>query len=81
MKAFLDWANTPVSYRFKLEKNVYQHGDQQWCCYLALGAGATDKDDIKESVLWSCFGTGDTKSYALRSAIREWNTFDTAGRG
>lgn len=76
MKTFKDWANISVAYRFKLEKNVYQIGDKQWCCYLALGDGATSKDNIQESVLWSCFGTGDTKAFALRGAIQEWNEFD-----
>jgi hypothetical protein len=81
MKAFIDWANTSVAYRFKLERDVYQPGDKQWCCYLALGDGANEKDDIKESPLWSCFGTGDTKAFALRGAIQDWNTFDQVGRG
>ena len=81
MKAFLDWANTPVAYRFKLQNNVYQKNDKQWCCYLALGDGANSVEDIEESVSWSCFGTADTKALALRSAIQEWNTFDQAGRG
>jgi hypothetical protein len=81
MKTFKDWANTSVGYRFKLEKDVYQIGDKQWCCYLALGDGATNKDNIKESPLWSCFGTGDTKAFALKSAIQDWNIFDTVGRG
>ena len=76
MRAFLDWANTPVNYRFKLQSNVYVKGDKQWCCYLALGNGANDKEDIEESPLWSCFGTADTKVIALRSAIQEWNHFD-----
>ena len=76
MKAFLDWANTPIKYRFKLQSNVYEFGDKQWCCYLALGDGANSKDDVEESTLWSCFGTADTKAIALRSAIKEWNEFD-----
>jgi len=76
MRAFLDWANTPVNYRFKLQSNVYVFGDKQWCCYLALGDGANDKEDIEESPLWSCFGTADTKAISLRNAIQEWNCFD-----
>ena len=81
MRTFQDWAKTNMAYRLKLQKNVYQEGDKQWCCYLALGNGADSVEDIEESPLWSCFGTGDTKAIALRNAIKEWNTFDQVGRG
>jgi len=81
MKTFIDWANTSVAYRFKLQDNVYQIGDKQWCCYLALGNGANSKENIEESPLWSCFGTADTKAMALKNAIQDWNTFDQVGRG
>jgi hypothetical protein len=79
MRTFIDWAGATMPYRFKLRHNVYEQGDSQWCCFLALGAGADAKEDIEKSPLWSCFGTGDTKAIALRSAIKSWTTYDKEG--
>jgi hypothetical protein len=79
MKTFIDWANTPVWYRFKLIKNMYEQGDKVWSCYCAVGKFANAKEDLEESPDWSSFGTGDTKAIALRSAIQSWNLYDKEG--